>query len=282
MKLFFLVLSVLVLCLSYLQMNSPLTEAFRSGGDGAKFLGSMDRMPSLIMSRAKMNAALQHPSFTFAIFGNSRSLMIGAKALGVPAGTYFNYSLSGQSFRNSVMMVEWLADQAKLPKIAIISIDNFSLELYGNGTIPSYSIRARSLYNDIALLNEADAPAKQQLKTVWRTLWSAWQDVKMLFSGKALHDAFMAALGFDLAAQEGGGAYRMDGSRVQATHANPELSPARSVSPVARQIIPELLVADLRKLSDLQATYKVKLVIFESPLYPSVVSGNENAVALRQ
>jgi hypothetical protein len=262
------------------QLNSSVIDAFRPGQPNVPALRRIERFSSLIHSRAKMATALRHERFTYGLFGNSRSLMVGRELLDLPVEQYFNFSIAGQSFRNSAMLLEWLSEADKLPKTAIISVDHFGLELFGNGTIPSLSLRLRSLIRDLKSIHEFGGPWRSYIRAPWRFVWSFWQDVKMSFSAEALFHSAELLLGID--SDQSSPSYRNDGSRKQSRQPEEPLLPSGEWQPNERQIDPALMQADLRALHDLQERHNINLFIYESPIHPKVRLTNSRHYEIRK
>ncbi len=280
MRIFTLLFAATLIGLVSFQLNSPAVDAFQLKRSDSRALSKMDFLPSLIHARAKMATALRNERFNYALFGNSRSLMIGHELLNLPAGQYFNFSLSGQSFRNSVMLLEWLADAGKLPKTAIISIDHFGLEFFGNGTIPSLYVRLRSLVRDIGSLHYFDESGRSYVRATWRFLWSLWQDVKMSFSATSLFHATELLLGINQ--EKLSWDYRDDGSRKQTPRPKGLILPIGTWQSAGRQIDVALMQVDLRTLRDLQEHHDVTILIYETPLHPKVGIADSRHHAIRK
>ncbi|CAN0592370.1 unnamed protein product, partial [Laminaria digitata] len=70
------------------------------------------------------------------VFGNSRSVQLTAADVGV-TGSFFNYSVPGGSFRQSVNMMELLGRRSVLPKTVVISIDHFEMSFMSRAAFPS-------------------------------------------------------------------------------------------------------------------------------------------------
>jgi hypothetical protein len=263
----FIFATALIALLSF-QLNSPAVVAFQPGRTDTPALLKMDRFPSLIHARAKMVTALGNARFTYGLFGNSRSLMVGRGLLDLPVEQYFNFSLSGQSFRNSVMLLEWLDEVGKLPEFAIISVDHFGLEFFGNGTIPSLSVRFRSLARDLQSIHNFNGSERSYVRATWRFAWSLWQDVKMTFSATSLFHATELLLGIRHKQLTLG--YRSDGSRKQTHRTKGHVLPTHAWQPGRRQIDLALMQIDLRTLRDLQERRNVTILIYESPIHPKL------------
>ena len=280
MRIFMVLFVTCLIGLVAFQLNSSAIGAFHPGQPDMPALRKMDYFPSLIHTRAKMATALKHERFNYGLFGNSRSLMVGRQLLDLPAEQYFNFSLSGQSFRNSVMLLNWLSKVGKLPKMAIISVDHFGLELFGNGTVPSPSLRLRSLIRDLESIHDFGGSWRTYIRTSWRFIWSFWQDLKMLFSAEALFRS--AELLFSTGSDRTTSNYRDDGSRKQTRRLEGPTLPVSALQPSRRQIDPALMQVDLRNLRDLQEHHDVKLFIYESPLHPNVRYNNSQHQKIRK
>ena len=274
MKLFLTSFCAVILLLVALQLNSPISNVYFIGSRNQTLLDEQGQMPSLIQTHSKMKGAENFPRYKYAIFGNSRSLMIGRNSLGLSENQYFNFSIPGQSLRNSVMFLEWLAMKGKLPAEAVISVDNFALQLYGNGTILDPVIRLNSLFGDLSVLWGLGVPWMTQLRTVWRFIWSIWQDLKMLFSADSLFKSLKSALG--IKGTSSIKYFRPDGSRMYGTNTLNIGSQKTAGIYETSQIIPELLIADLHKLQFLSTSHNVNISLYETPLHPKLELELEN------
>ncbi len=152
---FFLVLSLAFAVLLVLQ-SPPRSDPFAA--DGLALRAALDRLPEEDITTLKLRHARAVPRYQIGLFGNSRSIQVGAREFRTgegeaASGSFFNFSVPGASIRQSVSMVERLAEIGKLPDVAIISFDNAALEFYGNPVHPSPPARwlgaARDLWRGL-------------------------------------------------------------------------------------------------------------------------------------
>ena len=92
-------------------------------------------LPAEDICKIKLNHAYTSQTYDVAIFGNSRSLNISKVDIDLGNQSFFNFSIPGQSFRNSIAIITELSKQKKLPKKIIISYDFFELGLPGHNQI---------------------------------------------------------------------------------------------------------------------------------------------------
>ena len=112
-----------------------------------KLRANIINLPPEDVCNIKLNHAYIRKNFDIGIFGNSRSININAKSLDLNNQSFFNFSIPGQSFRNSIGMIKELSNKNKLPQKIIISFDFFELGLPGGNKICSNSFIDR--FSDI-------------------------------------------------------------------------------------------------------------------------------------
>ena len=261
------------------QLWAAAPNAFGSGADDTA-RRHLTHLPTLFLTRAKMRAAADRGDLQVGVFGNSRSMMIESSSLGLPADRFFNYSISGQSFRNSTAFVRWLADEGKLPNTVVISLDNLQLELFGNPSILDAGVRLSVLTEDVHHMAVKGQPVRRIARAVWRHVWIAWQDLQMVFSGTAA----WRNLGYLTGREETENGprrrfFRADGSIP--TPSRPDGVGPAWAEPASRQIDAVLLQRDIQTLGKVRAETGVTIIVYESPLYPDVVKPTPEREAVR-
>ncbi len=168
----------------------------------------LDNLPEESLVRLKLDAT-STGRFDIGLFGNSRSVMMGAGELGRAGCSFFNFSIPGSSFRSSVALVEDLAARRAAPHTAVISLDQFELRMMGSvDHLPLTSIA-------VAAVRDArtESPRVSDMaRAVWRQANAAWTKVKRLLSSDALIAGLGRWLGSDAKNKK---LYRTDGSRPE-------------------------------------------------------------------
>lgn len=101
------------------------------------------------------------------VFGNSRSVMLSAEHLDLEnRKTFFNFSVGGTSFLQSVRSIEYFADKKLLPKNIIVSFDNRHLQFDGFVYWPNPST---DLFKFLADLNICFSSPEGSLKRCAKT-----------------------------------------------------------------------------------------------------------------
>lgn len=101
-------------------------KVFGAGGD--KHFRNGLVLPVGDIVAIKASHAGRSPPYRIALFGNSRIVEVSHSDLGVSQNDFFNFAVGGTSFRQSVVLLEYLAKIGKAPRLAILSIDNHDIE----------------------------------------------------------------------------------------------------------------------------------------------------------
>lgn len=232
---------------------------------------------------AKQRHIDAEPPYDLGLFGNSRSMNVGEQDIGsIGACRFFNYSLSGESLRASVALLERLARHKKAPHLAVVSVDNFELQLYANPTFLDPLERWRLAAADIlAGLARPDIGWRDAGKMAWRIVHTETIIAKRSLNAELVREGIQALLSprqFELTTIPGRG-YRADGSRgkpITPLGEPPGLPPV----PAAPQVLPGYLRYDLERLARLRAL-GIDIVLYESPISPRLAAapGRPSAVA---
>ncbi len=262
----------------------PAADPFGGGKDRQVFLNNVS---GSAFARLKRRHALESPSFDVGLFGNSRSLDVGANQVGLAGCSFFNFSLSGESLRANVAFLESLAAAGKAPKTALISVDNFELQYYANPLYPPAGERWRLAARDIwAGIMRPDIPLREVGRMMWRHLYTESRLFKFEFEFDVLSRTIAGVLnspddafGRPLPSEVG---YRSDGSRMTKP-VGPGGGPNDIMTPAPSQIMPGYLDYDLERLKRL-AGKGIRVVVYESALEPSsarALGTNPSAQAAR-
>lgn len=246
-------------------------DAFGTLAEGERL--ALDGLPVEDLAALKLLHLERHARYDVLILGNSRSLPLTAADLGLPAERLFNASLTGESLRSSVLLLERLAELDRLPRVALISMDNAELNYYGNPQWAPAAQRWPQLSRDMAVgltrpliawpdlarmslrhgMTEATLLARKfNADRIWRGLraWGAW------LTG-----------GDDGLAQRthNGVGYHADGSRPSPRAETPHR--ARPLPVPNRNLLPGYLDYDLERLAAIGRN-GTQVIIFETMLHP--------------
>lgn len=236
---------------------------------------ALDRLPVEDVAALKMAHLERHVAYDVLVLGNSRPLPLRVTDLDMEPRSFFNASLTGESLRSSILLLERLAEVGRLPRVALISFDHAELNYYGNPQWPPLGIRWGQLASDLwagwmrptisgrelarmtsrHLANEAAILARKfNFVRVMRGL-GAWRQT--LIGG----DDGLAPPAVD------GQGYLADGSRPPAPADKPFTGQALATP--NRNILPGYLDYDLERLAALKRA-GAQIVVYETLLYPEM------------
>lgn len=210
------------------------------------------------------------------VFGNSRSVMLQASQIPILQGkTFFNYSVGGTAFQQSVRSLEYLAGRGVAPKTAIISIDNTELQFVGLPYWPQPIFDGISFLRDLSILfGEEYGGFHQRLKDAvklfnyfsgasWRQFELAWnfdkltRRVRYLWRGYSAHTLSESP---NLAT--GSRRQTLPDSPVDMSGFKPQTSMPRAEN--------RYLLIGLRRLAEIARRHGTRIVVYESPLAPEL------------
>ena len=241
----------------------------------AKATINLKGLPAASIINAKLShGAGLNKAYEIAMFGNSRSIMVGAQHINAIQGrTFFNFSVGGTAFQQSVRSLEYLVSHGKAPRVAIISYDNAELQFVGVPYWPVAIFEVPRFIEDAAILLGEDygtlhQRVKDLVKLAGYFFGQAWHHFELMWNFKSLlHriDHFIAIwLGVDL----GPFPNLRDGSRIQKPsneQVNFEAFRPQTSMPRAEN---RFLLIGLRRLARLAKTHEIRIIIYESPLAP--------------
>ena len=254
-------LAVALLCVIGVQIVPLRTDAF--GTDSADRRAAMDGLAASDLAELKLRHAEQTPRYDVGLFGNSRILAVAADDVGLAGKRVFNFALSGQSIRQSIVFLEEMAAVARAPYVAIFSFDNLELQFFANPVFPGLPSRTRLGLDDLTLTATIPAlTARDRVRIAWRYGFGEWTLLRSLFSATRLRNR-LAYLFPDPAPTA---KYRADGSRADVTSPG-ESEPAILTAAGKPGIIPGILGNDLKRLARLRDA-GLRVIVYESPLEP--------------
>ena len=131
----------------------------------------LDAHSSRFLAQHKIAHLVQSTPYDIVLFGNSRSVQVGAANLGTRSCSFFNAAIPGQSFRNSVAMVERLANLGHTFDTVMIGLDNFLIQFAGNATAVPFQDRIMITIRDVLyVFDHGDITDVQQ--AIWRGLFA--------------------------------------------------------------------------------------------------------------
>jgi hypothetical protein len=216
--------------------------------------------------------------FELAVFGNSRSVMLGTEHIAQwKRNRAFNFSVGGTAFQQSVRSLEYLAQHGVAPKTAVISIDNAELQFVGSPYWPQPLFDGFRIFQDISsLLREDYAGFHQRLKDSvklaeyftndgWHHFKSAWSFDTMLRRARYFFGEVDVAKIDALASQS-------DGSRRPIIAKEPPNLKAFRPSTSGPRAVDRYLLIGLRRLAVLAEQHGTRIIVYESPLAPELAS----------
>ena len=275
----FILSATILLLFNYSLLGArSYNDAFKSSN--INLLSQLSGESSLIRRASKMTHALNSSRFDIGLFGNSRSLEFGKKHLLNQDLTFFNFSIGGESIRNSVQMLETLAKYGKTPRLAIVSVDNFDLQFYSNSSAAPFLMRLKYISKDfLAGIKFKEISIYQIGKMIWRHLWIEYNLLKQritVSTANALRDKLVNPWINPIAPPNPRWAtFLADGSRP--VHFKPRPNPAGILfTSVRPQVLDGYLLIDLLRLSKLNDEI-TQIVLYESPLIPNINFDPNNA-----
>lgn len=223
-------------------------------------------------------ATSREEPFDLAVFGNSRSVMLGSEHIAQwQRGRGFNFSVGGTAFQQSVRSLEYLAHHGVAPKTAVISIDNAELQFVGSPYWPQPLFDGIRIFQDIfSLLREDYAGFHQRLKDAvklaeyfagdgWHHFKLAWNFDTMLRRGRHFFGDMDVAEIDALPSQK-------DGSRRPKTAKEPPNLVGFKPETSAPRAVNRYVLIGLRRLAILAEEYGTRVIVYESPLAPELAS----------
>jgi hypothetical protein len=229
-------------------------------------LEAMGPLPVEDIYALKLFHALNVAAYDIGLFGNSRIISVGAENISLSDQRIFNFGLRGRSFEDSVMFIEKLSENSKLPTIVVISFDNLHIKrIFHAPLISSIFERLPNFYLNIRnsisenLLNETE---------LWKYTGiffaNEWKLFTRFFSAKTLNLRLRYYFADVIPFNTDTSRYYPDGSR----HSTASLfQRPLNYEPVG--LPPFALERALQRLNDISGK-GAKVLIFESPLIPKL------------
>jgi len=272
-RFFFAAVAALLALSIGLANPSPTVDSFSEIGTGQSL--ALDQLAVEDIAALKLHHVLARPPYDALLLGNSRSLPLRAADLGLdPHGT-FNLALTGESLRSSTLLLEWLADAGRLPRLALISFDHAELNYYGNPNWAPRPVRWFQLARDLeAGLRRPAIPVGEFVRMALRhitteaTLLSRDLSFSRVRRGVSATFARLFAPNDLLAPRAPSEAgYQADGSRP---HSPPGVPFVPAPLPVPnRNVLTGYLDYDLERIAAVAAK-GTRIVIYETPLFPEM------------
>ena len=221
-------------------------------------------MASPTVASLKLLHADHHAPFAIGLFGNSRMLMISARAINRSPEQVFNFALSSGSFNGSVLLAERLKTMERLPKTLVFGLDNLHLQRDNVPIWPTFWTRITHAAKTV-LSALGDGAIIFAARRAWRFLWGEAVRFDSVF-GPTLVQAGAARIINDTPlrpAPSGTGGYRSDGS--QAHTARTAFTPP--IGRITSRIDLALFRQNLEALGAFAAAGH-NVILIETPIYP--------------
>lgn len=255
-----------------LQRPLPASDLFVNIPDGQ--FAAYGPMTRAEYYAAKFSHARENKRYKTGVFGNSRSLMLSNADIRPKDRPFFNFSIGGQSLRTSVLMLEELVAEGKVPHVALVSFDHAELEYFQNPSTGDAIHMLRLAWRDIRLVFDARSPTMREwLRMTWRHIYTGYNRALLYLDA----EQFLRGLNWrwrglwrddpwrDEMRINPNRGYRRDGSRSEKLPRKPiDISIMKRVAP---SIIAGYLAHDLHRLAVIQRK-GVRVIVYESPLEP--------------
>jgi hypothetical protein len=234
---------------------------------------SLDAYPMPVFAELKSEHAKARPQVDIGLFGNSRSLDVGLQHLSSKACSFFNYSIPGESIRGSISYLERLAADDAAPVTAVISLDNFEIQFYGNPEAEPFLPRVTRALKDVFHgLTQPDVRSVNALRMAWRHLRTEGllfrNKFKPLYFSAGLRSLHAWATGAVVYAESLTSGYRRDGSRRTPALTSHAASPAGAPLSKSLQIFPGYFAYDLKRLKKIE-NGGVRVIVYETAIAPA-------------
>jgi|GEM_PF-2753491 hypothetical protein len=233
------------------------------------FLINNDGLSGPILGQIKKFHGLSADPYDVGIFGSSTSMMVTAQNLDVNECRVFNFSILGESLRSSVVFIEAMANEGKLPPIVLIGVDNFEVQNYGNSRIISVHERIREMFRDVlAAFQEPRIKYIDATRMILRHLITQRDVIERKLNidlvAAAVRSLFSTNRSHPLLTDVGSG-FRADGT-YDWKRAYPTV-PHEIMRSRPRAILPGYLRYDLKRVYEATRD-KTDVYIFETPVEP--------------
>jgi hypothetical protein len=265
--LFFGTAALLLIAIWAIERAVPEQDPFNAAG--LNKIVNLNEFAESQISRLKIRHATNAINpYDLGLFGNSRILSVSKKDLDAGDCSVFNFALSGQSFRSSVVLIEKLAERGILPKFSVISVDHFELQKFNNPVWLGALDRWKHSFGDIKLaLFDHSILLKDRLRIIWRTIYTESQAFIQHFELRFLKRSILQIVDLEQETfspeRMTSTGYRMDGSYQNIV----EIKKFLPLTQQKPQIINSVLRSDLIRLTNIFKRTKNKLILYESPLH---------------
>ena len=265
--------ALLLLSNNITQIINPYDSSFSGLEAQTNRFGARDLLA------AKYHHAVQTKKpYNIGIFGNSRSVMVSGSDINLTTSEFFNFSVGGTSFIQSVTLLEELAKQGVAPKTAIISIDHPELQFIEFLYFPEPILRPIEYANDfLTVLRSDEGTHKQRQSDAVKVVdWAqkrSWARFRENWNVDTLSRriGYFYKASFDQKNNDNNSTYRIDGSREQ-------ILPERQVSfagfkpgSSAFRAHNRYIFIGLKRLAVLMRRNNIRIVVYESPLAPEII-----------
>lgn len=243
------------------RINSPYSNSVS--------LAALPKILSVPMRlKAKLLGHKHEGNYNIGVFGNSRSIMLSSSHFSLKDHKdFFNFSVGGTSFPQSVRAIEYLADRGQLPSTIIISLDNRNLQFDGFIYWPNPSTDIIKFISDLKIcFSSSEASFKRCGKLATYYIYFASKQFNQLWSQEN-YKVYFDYLWPNKASQKHVGLRRLDGSRVQDTHHSDDES-RYNIQKVMSSVAIDYQVLGIETLVEIAKREKQKIFIFESPISP--------------
>lgn len=226
----------------------------------------LDELSVQEVADLKLRHLAASPPYDILLLGNSRTMPVSAEGLGLSPDRFFNMTLSGQSFRAQVLLLEEISRMGKKPRVAILTFDNSELQYYGNPYWAEAVVRWRQMFADLCLLG---VPLPDRIRMLRRHVVVEWdQFVQRLSLDRVWRGArliFLKLNGMETSYPRAEYGWSHDGSREPPPPERPYQP--HPIPTANHNVLPAYLEYDMHRLGQLAAR-GISIIIVEPFLNP--------------
>jgi len=254
--------TLLVLFVGVCSLQSILVSQDVFENDDSVQLERMTLLPNEDIAAIKMAHAAQCLVYDVGLFGNSRSVQVGKSDISLGNSTFFNFSVPGTSIRQSVVLLEELAEMGKVPRTVLISFDNAETQYFGNPCFPRFR-PVQGISDIIHGVTDPHTSLKDLLIMGWRYIRDSYHMFKSSFSFEQMKArigfCFPGAAPMPLGSRS---TFKRDGSRPDRSDASVQREQTGLQS---GRVLLGYLRHDLERIALIKKNCN-QIIIYESPL----------------
>jgi hypothetical protein len=257
--------AILIVMVSYFSTSFLPNDPFGDAHGSPTF--PADGISQSKFAKMKLRHADLSPNrYDVGIFGNSRALNVSAQDIDQDGCRLFNFSIAGESLRGSAALIEQLGAIKKVPRVIVVSVDHFELQMYNNPFFLSAGARLTNFFDDLDAAITSGSGFREITTVLWRAAWTQALAFQRMFEYAFLANSLSSIFVFESDQTDAANVYRSDGSRrsnIASTNIPPVLSATNA------QILPWQLKHDLGRIAAAKSAGVETIILYESFLHPT-------------